>query len=193
MARAPLAVAQDESRTNEQRTYALDRLREMGISVNSMMKDQNGVVTNLTEATKEADAAYKDFAKRMEGLSEAGKVRKMAEDLEALTKAEELYAKTSKELAEADSANSAALSSADDLLGDKPADLVNTSALQKKQKEDGDILNQAQQNADKLIQSFQSMNETQWRAAMANAGATKQELLPLDENRVRRYDVVLVS
>lgn len=176
-AQALLAIAKDSTKTDAERTVAIQRLETLGVEVNGVLRDQRGIVSNLDDAVKSATPNVAKYADQMDRLSESNRAQKMLEDVDAMLKIAKQYEDAVIRVASVEKTNKAVGSEfgadLDDPNMTKSATLG--TDIEEVLKESEGALTNARQKVDEIINSWMALDEKSYAAMLKKAGMAKAD------------------
>ena len=176
-AQSLLAIAKDSTRTDAERTVAIQRLETLGVEVNGVLRDQRGIVINLDEAVKNATPNVGKFADEMDRLSESKRAQKMLEDVDALIKISKEYEDAVIRVASIEKTNKKVGTEFGADLDDP--NMVKASTvdkdIEKVLAESQGALDTANQKVQEIIGSWMALDKESYAAMLKKAGMAKAD------------------
>jgi len=84
-------TVKDTTKTETQRSLALERLISLGVEVTGVIRDEAGAITNLDDVLRSSEPAVKAYVDQLDRLSETNRADQLVTDVEAFMKAEEEF------------------------------------------------------------------------------------------------------
>jgi TP901 family phage tail tape measure protein len=171
-AKSLLAIAKDTTKTDAERSLALERLNRLGVEVVGVVRDQKGVITDLNEAVKATTPNVSKFADEMDRLAEARRADKMIADVEAFLGAEKDFEDAIIRMSNIQSGKEA---KSFDSFGGMELDVTGIEEFEKNFPEIEGKFTTANQKVQEILNSWMAVDKASYKAMLLRAGMTQDQ------------------